>query len=231
MNDNDKLILIVEDEPTLAQILMEYVEKNGMKAHTINDGLPVIEWVKANQPDLILLDLMLPHRDGLDIYRELRTFSQIPVIMATAKVDEIDRLLGLELGADDYICKPYSIREVVARIKNVLRRSINAAPAVEQPSNPILMVDVEKMKATYKDTPLSLTPAEFKLLAFMFSHQGNVYNREQLMNHIYPDNRLVFDRTIDSHIKNLRRKLQAIDAECDFVKSIYGVGYKFEMCD
>jgi two-component system response regulator BaeR len=229
MNDNDKLILIVEDEPTLAQILMEYVEQSGMKAHVINDGATVIEWVKANQPDLILLDLMLPHRDGLDIYRELRTFSQTPVIMATAKVDEIDRLLGLELGADDYICKPYSIREVVARIKNVLRRSVTPTLVEQPPEKAILTVDEDKMKATYKDNALPLTPAEFKLLAFMFSHQGNVYNREQLMNHIYPDNRLVFDRTIDSHIKNLRRKLQAIDAECDFVKSIYGVGYKFEM--
>jgi two-component system response regulator BaeR len=172
-----------------------------MQAHVIYDGASVIEWVKGNQPDLILLDLMLPHRDGLDIYRELRTFSQTPVIMATAKVDEINRLLGLELGADDYICKPYSIREVVARIKNVLRRSVTPTLVEQPPEKAILTVDEDKMKATYKDNPLPLTPAEFKLLAFMFSHKGNVYNLEQLMNHIYPDNRLVFDRTIDSHIK------------------------------
>lgn len=125
MNNENKTILVVEDEPSLAAVLCEYLAQAGFNTHIIDNGLEVIEWVKINKPDLLLLDLMLPHRDGLDIYRELRTFSQVPVVMATARVDEIDRLVGLELGADDYICKPYSPREVVARIKNILRRALD----------------------------------------------------------------------------------------------------------
>jgi two-component system response regulator BaeR len=123
MNYQDKIILIVEDEPALASVLCEYFIQSGFQTHIIDNGLEVIDWVKNNQPDLLILDLMLPRRNGLDIYRELRTFSQVPVVIATARVDEIDRLLGLELGADDYICKPYSPREVVIRVKNILRRS------------------------------------------------------------------------------------------------------------
>ncbi|MCL9773792.1 response regulator [Vibrio methylphosphonaticus] len=223
---NNTQILVVEDEPTLGQIVCEYLQQSGMKTQLISDGLDVIDWVKAHQPDLIILDLMLPHRDGLDIYRELRTFTQVPVIMATARVDEIDRLLGLELGADDYICKPYSVREVVVRVKNVLRRSQQASQTT--PVLAALHIDTDKMVATYQQHPLSLTPAEFKLLAFLHDNAGFVYSREQLMNHIYPDNRLVFDRTIDSHIKNLRKKLQHVNSQCDYIKSVYGIGYKFD---
>ena len=227
---NDKTLLIVEDEPTLAAILSEYLQQVGFNTHIIGDGLTVIEWIKANSPELIILDLMLPHRDGLDIYRELRTFSQIPVIMATAKVDEIDRLVGLELGADDYICKPYSAREVVARVKNVLRRTTQSKSTLStDETSKSLVIDEAKMCAFYHKQELQLTPAEFKLLAFLFKHQGYVYNRDQLMTHIYPDERLVFDRTIDSHVKNLRKKLQQIEPEYNCIKSVYGVGYKLDL--
>ncbi|MDB1126331.1 response regulator [Vibrio algarum] len=224
---NHRFILVVEDEPTLANVLCEYIEHSGMRSYQINNGGEVISWVKANQPSLIVLDLMLPVRDGLDIFRELRTFSQVPVIMATAKVDEIDRLLGLELGADDYICKPYSPREVIARIKNVLRRSENSN--TDQPQQKDFMIDAPSMKAMLRGKELVLTPAEFKLLHFLYLNEGRIYSREQLMDRIYDDGRVVTDRTIDSHIKNLRKKLQEVDSECDYIKSIYSVGYKFEL--
>lgn len=227
MSSSQATILIVEDEPTLAQILAEYLQQSSFQTHIIADGAHVIDWVKQHSPNLIVLDLMLPNRDGLDIYRELRTFSNVPVMMATAKVDEIDRLLGLELGADDYICKPYSAREVVARVKNVLRRS--TAVHEDASAQVVLEINEETMTAHYQQQPLTLTPAEFKLLSLLFARQGRVFNREQLMDHIYPDNRIVIDRTIDSHIKNLRKKLQAIDSKSDCIKSIYGVGYKLEL--
>ncbi|WP_446751383.1 winged helix-turn-helix domain-containing protein [Vibrio sp. S11_S32] len=189
----------------------------------------MIDWVKQHQPNLIILDLMLPHRDGLGIYRELRTFNEVPVIMATAKIEAIDRLLGLELGADDYICKPYSVREVVARVKNILRRSLSSSQHHNDDTQAVLSIDEPAMTMHYYQQSLVLTPAEFKLLTFLFNHQGQIFNRNQLMDQIYPDSRIVTDRTIDSHIKNLRKKLTDINPDTDCIKSIYGMGYKFEI--
>lgn len=220
------MILIVEDEPSLASVVADYLSHSGYQTHIIGDGAEVIDWVRHYNPDLILLDLMLPNRDGLDIYRELRSFSDIPIIMATAKVDEIDRLLGLELGADDYVCKPYSPRELVARVKNVLRR-FQHAPS--QTARSPLKVDPDKMQTLVDDTPVMLTPAEFQLLCYFNQHHGQVFSRDQLMNRIYSDGRVVTDRTIDSHIKNLRKKVQAVNDQYDWIKSVYGVGYRFEL--
>ncbi|MEH6451713.1 MAG: response regulator [Psychromonas sp.] len=227
MNKQTKTILIVEDEPALASVLSEYLLQVGFDTHIINNGSEVIEWVKSNEPELMILDLMLPQRDGLDIYRELRTFTQLPVVMATARVDEIDRLLGLELGADDYICKPYSPREVVARVKNVLRRSdvVNAPATNSSPLN----IDEQTMVAMFHEQTLSVTPAEFRLLSYFNKHPKQVFSRDQLMQQIYKDNRIVTDRTIDSHIKNLRKKLQDVAPDNECIKSIYGVGYKLSI--
>jgi len=225
MTNLAKKILMVEDEPSLAIVLCEYLAQAGFQTHIIDNGLEVIDWVKQESPDLLILDLMLPNRDGLDIYRELRTFSQVPVVMATARVDEIDRLLGLELGADDYICKPYSPREVLARIKNVLRRTVEAAA----PQQNGLVINDKQMKVAFNEQELTLTPAEFRLLSFFNQHPGQVFNRDQIMQKIYADNRLVTDRTIDSHIKNLRKKLQDANPDGEYIKSIYGVGYKFTL--
>jgi two-component system response regulator BaeR len=227
MSANKKMILVVEDEPSLAIVLCEYLAKSGYNTHIIDNGMEVIDWVKLNNPDLLILDLMLPERDGLDIYRELRTFTQVPVVMATARVDEIDRLVGLELGADDYICKPYSSREVVVRVKNILRRS-NDEKKSEQNSNG-LVIDDKKMSVILNTVPVVLTPAEFRLLSFFNKHPEQVFSREQLMTQIYEDDRVVTDRTIDSHIKNLRKKLQIVSDESEYIKSIYGVGYKLEL--
>lgn len=223
----DKTILIVEDELSLASVLSEYFMQSGFQTHIINNGLEVIDWVKQYLPDLLILDLMLPQRNGLDIYKELRTFSQVPVVMATARVDEIDRLLGLELGADDYICKPYSPREVVIRVKNILRRSTEENCAL--PGADGLNVDDKKMQASLNNKALVLTPAEFRLLSFFNKYPQQVFSREQLMTQIYSDSRVVTDRTIDSHIKNLRKKLQAVSAGSECIQSIYGVGYKLAL--
>ncbi|WP_372881255.1 response regulator [Psychromonas sp.] len=227
MNYEDKKILIVEDEPALASVLCEYFIQSGFKTQLIDNGLEVIDWVKEHQPDLLILDLMLPGRNGLDIYRELRTFSQVPVVMATARVDEIDRLLGLELGADDYICKPYSPREVVIRVKNILRRSSEEHSPLQGYAG--LNIDEQKMQVSLNQKAILLTPAEFRLLAFFNKHPEQVFSREQLMTQIYSDNRIVTDRTIDSHIKNLRKKLQDASPQSECIKSIYGVGYKLAL--
>ncbi|WP_426369418.1 response regulator [Pseudocolwellia sp. HL-MZ7] len=220
-------ILIVEDEQSLAQVLGEYLSQSGFSVSILNDGLGVIDWVQNNHVDLIILDLMLPGKNGLDIYRELRVFSNVPVVMATARIDEIDRLIGLELGADDYICKPYSPREVVVRVRNILHRSVDDVKV--KVTAQVLSIDEKTMKVLVKGKEVSLTRAEFGLLLHFYQHKDQVFNREQLMSKIYSDNRVVTDRTIDSHIKNLRKKIQSVDAEVDCIQSIYGVGYKFAL--
>lgn len=224
MSDTRKLVLVVEDEPTLSAILCEYLEHAGFRAKSLEDGAQAVNTVKQMSPDLVILDLMLPNKNGLDIYREIRMFSQVPVIMATAKVEEIDRLIGLELGADDYICKPYSTREVVVRVKNILRR--NEAPTFVAEDG--LKIEELSMTVLYRQQRIPLTPAEFKILAFLHKNASKIYSREQLMDNIYSDNRVVADRAIDSHIKNLRKKLAEASPGSDYIKSVYGVGYKFD---
>jgi two-component system, OmpR family, response regulator BaeR len=217
-------IMIVEDEEKLASLLGDYLRQSGFETLWIPDGTRVLPQVRERLPDLILLDLMLPGRDGLEICKEIRSFSQVPIIMITARVEEIDRLLGLELGADDYICKPFSPREVVARVKTVLRRSgEHQAPAAGE-----LTLDAEKFRALLKGRDLDLTAVEFKLLHFLYQNPGRIYSRGQLMDRIYSDQRIVSDRTIDSHIKKLRKKIAAVAPDEELIHSIYGVGYKYE---
>lgn len=223
-------VLVVEDEPRLASLLADYLKAAGYRVDVLSDGREVLPAVRASAPDLMLLDLMLPGRDGLDICRELRSFSDLPVIMMTAKVEEIDRLLGLELGADDYICKPYSPREVVARVKAILRRlkssSATAGPAEE---TPLLALDEGSFAARCRGQVLDLTPVEFRLLKALADAPGRVFSREQLLDRLYSDHRVVTDRTVDSHIKNLRRKLEQACPDQELIRSIYGVGYKLEL--
>ena len=187
------------------------------------DGLNVIDTVKEQDIDLVLLDLMLPGKDGLTVCRELREFSDIAIIMMTAKVEEIDRLLGLELGADDYICKPYSPREVVARVKALLRRTNNTQE--KTPSN-VLELDNDTYQVKVYQQVVELTAIEFNLLKILNKKPGRIYSRSQLIDLIYKDNRIVSERTIDSHIKKLRKKLNAISTENELVQSVYSVGYK-----
>jgi two-component system, OmpR family, response regulator BaeR len=221
-----EIILIVEDEEKLAQVLADYLHEAGFEAHCLGDGLAVVPWVREYQPRLILLDLMLPGKNGLEICKEIRSFSTTPIIMTTAKVEEIDRLLGLELGADDYICKPFSPREVVARVKTVLRRSVGG----EMPHSNGLVLDDSRYRATLHGKDLDLTSVEFTLLNILSANPGRIYRRQQLMDHIYPDQRIVSDRTIDSHIKKLRKKIAvAANPGEELIQSLYGVGYKFEL--
>jgi len=222
----NKSILIVEDESKLAKVLADYLEKDDFKtAHLIN-GDEVVDWVKKNKPDLILLDLMLPGANGKDICKEVRSFSAVPIIMVTAMIDEIDRLIGLELGADDYICKPFSPKEVVARVKAVLRRMdpdfFNQADMDE------FNIDHDAFSISIRGKKLDLTPVEFRMLEMFMSQPGRVYNRDQILNNVFDDGRIVLDRTVDTHIKNLRQKLKEAIPEKDFIRSIYGIGYSFE---
>ncbi|ANN79287.1 response regulator [Bordetella flabilis] len=221
------MILIVEDEPKLSSLLTDYLRAAQHETESVSDGREALAAIRRHKPELVLLDLMLPGRDGLEICRELRTFSDVPVIMVTARVEEIDRLIGLEMGADDYICKPFSPREVVARVKAILRRARNAAQGTPQPS--LLDIRPEHHMATLDGRPLSLTPVEFRLLQALAAAEGKILSRDALLNYLYADHRVVTDRTVDSHIKNLRRKFEAVLPGHDLIRSIYGVGYKLEL--
>lgn len=221
------LILIVEDEPKLTDVLREYLQRDGFDTELCPDGGAALAWLGANSPDLILLDLMLPGVDGLTVCREVRKTANTPIIMTTARVEEIDRLLGLELGADDYICKPFSPREVVARVKAVLRRT-RLANGGEPLPGPELRLQEQGNKIYFGERTCELTAIEMRLLRMLMRHPGRIYSRDQLMDTVYPDRRLVSDRTIDSHIKNLRRKLGQLAGDREFVRSVYGAGYKFE---
>ncbi len=219
----DKTILIVEDEYNAAELLRDYVNTSGYSTHILTDGLDVVSWVRQYVPALILLDIMLPGKDGVTICKEIRNFSNIPIIMTTARVDEIDRLLGLELGADDYICKPYSPREVVARIKAVLRRS-----GSYQSSSSIISIDESGHLIRLKGADLELTAIEFELFLTLYKQPGRIFSRDQLIDSIYPDRRIVNDRTIDSHIKKLRLKIAKLQPGIELIHSVYGIGYKYE---
>ena len=220
-------ILIVEDEPKLARLLRDYLAQAGYMVHCVAHGLEVVPWVQYHTPTLILLDLMLPGKDGMEVCRELRAFSAVPIIMVTARVEEIDRLLGLELGADDYICKPFSPREVVARVKAVLRRLQPQVPRTTATGGVVL--DEQRYCATLDGCLLELTPVEFRLLSTFLAHPGWVFSRSQLVEALYADFRVVSDRTVDSHIKNLRKKIRTIRSEPEMIRSVYGLGYKCEV--
>ena len=226
--DHAAEILIVEDEPKLSRLLADYLTQAGFTPHILDDGREVEPWVREHSPELILLDLMLPGKDGMSVCRDLRAFTHVPIIMVTARVEEIDRLLGLELGADDYICKPFSPREVVARVKALLRRVELDTVRTEQAQGGI-QLDLERFEASVDGTPLTLTPVEFRLLAALNAHPGRVYSRDQLLDALYDDHRVVTDRTVDSHIKKLRKKLEQAAPERELIRSVYGVGYKLEV--
>ncbi len=217
-------ILIVEDEVKLAGLMRDYLVQEGYEVSTLHRGDEVEAWVRAHPTDLVLLDLMLPGKSGLEVCKALRAAGDDPsIIMVTARVDEIDRLLGLELGADDYICKPFSPREVVARAKAVLRRSRKGAP-----HDSGLLLDDSGYKATLAGKDLGLTAVEFQLLKVLAAHPGRIYTRDQLIDAMYKDERVVSDRTVDSHIKKIRKKIAAVVPGREVIHSLYGVGYKFE---
>jgi two-component system response regulator BaeR len=223
-------ILLVEDEPDLARVLVDYLLRDGYDASVEGDGARALERVRKEPPDLLLLDLMLPGLDGLSVLREVRAFSRLPVILVTARVEEIDRLLGLELGADDYVCKPYSPREVLARVKAVLRRTTGApqAGATDPSAPPLVEIDAGSWVARVAGQRVDLTPKELKLLQALTDRPGRVLSRAQLLDLVYKDDLDVSERAVDSHMKNLRRKLSQAAPDRELIRSVYGVGFAFE---
>ncbi len=218
-------ILIVEDEEKLAKLAADYLHNAGFATDTLSNGDAVIPWLKQHHPDLILLDLMLPGCDGLTICREIRKFSSVPIIMVTARIEEIDRLLGLEMGADDYICKPFSPREMVARVKAVLRR-LQPQTADQQPQ--MITLDAHSFRVLASGHDIELTTVEFQLLQALYRQPGRILSRSRLMDLIYSDQRIVSDRTIDSHIKKLRKKLSELLPGQELIHSVYGAGYRYD---
>ena len=219
-------ILIVEDEHKIAALLRDYLQQAGMSTVCLADGLEVVPWMKANHADLVILDLMLPGQNGMEVCSEIRSFSHVPIVMLTARIDKVDRLSGLDSGADDYICKPADPEEVVARVKAVLRRVNNPAP-VPQPTSR-LVLDPDRITAIIDGQPTTLTLVEYNLLRVLMVNHGRILTRIQIMEQLYDDHRTVSDRTIDCYIKNLRKKLADADPTANFIRSVYGLGYRFD---
>lgn len=222
------LICIVEDEAALAQLVDDYLSASGFDTLQFHRGDEAEAWLEGHQPDLILLDLMLPGIDGLQLCRNQQARGAVPIIMMTAKVEEIDRLLGLELGADDYVCKPFSPRELVARVKAVLRRSQGQSASSTVEGTAAVSLDEQALTVTLFDQPIELTTIEFKLFSLLFSRPGRIFSRQYILDNIYQDYRVVSDRTVDSHIKKLRKKLVTPGDKIDLIRSVYGSGYKYE---
>lgn len=217
-------ILVVEDEEKIARVVLEYLEDAGYEAIWHSEGEQAAQVALDMAADLVVLDLMLPGKDGLEVCREIKQIRDLPIVMVTARVEEIDRLLGLELGADDYVCKPFSPRELIVRIKNILRR-VNNQPVGDGNRYGGISVDRERFEASLEDIVLDLTPVEFRILSGLLEKPGRVLSRENLMQIAYTDGRYVSGRTIDTHIKNLRAKLKSAG---ELIRSVYGVGYKLE---
>lgn len=220
-------ILIVEDETSLAEVVRDYLSIEGMAVDVLFEGTDAVSAALAGKHDLIVLDLMLPGVDGLTICRELRRTSDVPIIMTTAKVEEIDRLLGLGLGADDYLCKPYSPRELVARVQAILRRAVGRMDNNVTVPSSRLETDPERWFASLDGKPLNLTRREFMLVHSLTTRPGRVFSRDDLLSRAFPDDTEVFDRTIDSHIRNIRRKIATV-SDNDPIRSVYGVGYSYD---
>ena len=220
-------ILVVDDELDIVKVVRAYLEQGGFRVITASDGQQALAVFRHEQPDLIVLDLSLPKMDGLDVCRAIRRESNVPIIMLTARVEETDRLIGLEIGADDYIVKPFSPREVVARVRTVLRRS---APAAEQPA-PItlgaLTIDPIKHEIQLQGRTLDLTPSEFNILLALASQPGRAFSRMDLLDAAQGEAYEGYERSIDVHIKNLRHKLGDDPRHPTYILTVYGVGYKF----
>jgi len=220
-----ELILVVDDEPKIVRLARDYLEKNGFRVTTAADGQSALTVARREKPDLIILDLMLPILDGREVCKVLRRESDVPIIMLTALAEEVDQVTGLEIGADDYITKPFSPRAMIARVRALLRRTRGGvkAPSIIRVGG--LEIDAERYSVTFKDAPIKLTPNEFKLLQLLASRSGQTLTREQLLDDLHGA-ASSFDRSVDSHIKNLRKKLEAASGEA-MIETVYGIGYRF----
>ena len=223
-----KTVLVVDDEPRIVQLARDYLENAGFTVLTAGDGKSAIHAFRSRHPDLVVLDLGLPELDGLDVTRAIRSDSATPIVMLTARDHELDKLLGLELGADDYITKPFSPRELVARVRAVLRRSEGSMSATEPDRIAVgdLVLDVPRMRTDVAGTPADLTPTEFTLLATMARQPGRIFTRSQLLDAVHGVAFESYERAIDTHIKNVRRKIEPNPREPRYVQTVYGVGYR-----
>jgi DNA-binding response OmpR family regulator len=221
-----RTVLIVDDEPKIVQLARDYLEHAGFAVLTAGDGAAAIQAVRTRRPDLVVLDLGLPKLDGLDVTRAIRADGSTPIVMLTARDDELDKLLGLELGADDYITKPFSPRELVARVRAVLRRSERAAEPAERMAIGDLVLDVPRMRTEVAGRAIELTPTEFSILATMARQPGRVFTRSQLLDAVRGVAFESYERAIDTHIKNIRRKIEPEPSEPRYILTVYGVGYR-----
>ena len=222
-----KTILVVDDEPKIATLARDYLEHAGFAVLTAADGQAALTAIRQRRPDLVVLDLGLPGLDGLDVTRALRRDSTIPIVMLTARADELDKLLGLELGADDYLTKPFSPRELVARVRAVLRRAERPPDAAETIDAGEVVLDLPRMRVGVAGTAIDLTPTEFQLLATLAARPGRIFTRAQLLDALHGVAFETYERAIDSHIKNLRRKLEPDPRRPRYILTAYGVGYRF----
>ena len=218
-------VLVVEDDVKIARVLIDYLRAEGFAAIHQSNGVEAVKSVRDTHPAAVLLDLNLPGLDGVEVCRQVRQFSSVPIIMMTARVDEVDRLLGLETGADDYVCKPFSPREVMARVKAQVRRAQGRLTPQQLP----WQVDDAQLRVAWRGQWLNLTPLEFRMLRLLLNQPGRVFSRAQLLDSVHADLRDVSDRAIDSHVKNLRKKIQAIEPDAECIASVYGVGYRVDL--
>jgi two-component system response regulator BaeR len=218
-------VLVVEDERKISDLLLNYLRAEGYEATPVYDGCDAVQQIAQRAPDVVVLDWMLPGLDGIGVCKAVRAFSDVPILMLTARVDELDRLLGLDIGADDYVCKPFGPREVVARVRALLRRASGRVIALPQP----WLVEEASFRISWLGQWLPLTRIEFMVFRTLLARPGRVFSRAQLLSSVHDSQRDISDRAIDTHIKNLRKKVQAIDPGCDCIASVYGLGYRFDL--
>lgn len=220
-------VLVVEDDRKISDLLLNYLRASGYEATPAYDGRDALLMIERQAPDAVILDWMLPGLDGVGVCKAVRAFSDVPILMLTARVDEVDRLLGLDTGADDYVCKPFAPREVIARVRALLRR---AEGRVRPASRPWVIEDAS-FRISWRGQWLALTRIEFMMFRLLLSRPGRVYSRDQLLASAHDSQRDISDRAIDTHIKNLRKKVQAVEPGTDCIVSVYGVGYRFDIPD
>ena len=229
----EKTALVVEDDKSVSQLIRLYLAQVGYKVISAEDGLVGLRMALEDTPDIVLLDLNLPGMDGIEVCRNVRKDSEVPIIMVTARVDEDDRLTGLDLGADDYVSKPFSPRELVARVNAVLRRTSRDSEKRSESGNLVsagdIAIDLDRRSATVLSDEIELTPTEFRLLAYFIEGRGRTVSREQIIENVFGYDFSGYDRTVDTHVSNLRKKLEIANPDRQHLKTMYGVGYRFDV--
>jgi two-component system response regulator BaeR len=220
-------VLVVEDDRKISELLLNYLRASGFEAEAACDGRDALRRIEHLAPDAVILDWMLPGLDGIGVCKAVRAFSDVPILMLTARIDEVDRLLGLDTGADDYVCKPFAPRELIARVHALLRRAEGRVMSSSKPWE----IDDASFRISWRGQWLALTRIEFMMFRLLLSRPGRVYSRDQLLATVHDSQHDISDRAIDTHIKNLRKKVQTVEPGRDCIASVYGVGYRFDIPD